>query len=74
MPKSSDFFSFSIIFTSCITVVPTCLGTKIPAWYKEHRQSLISSETARVYKGYLEIARRYLWKSFDDPIHPLSYE
>ncbi len=47
---------------------------KIPAWYKEHRESLISSETARVYKGYLEIARRYLWKSFDDPIHPLSYE
>jgi fatty acid desaturase len=47
---------------------------KIPSWYKEHRESLISSAGARVYQGYLEIARRYLWKSFDDPIHPLSYE
>lgn len=47
---------------------------KIPAWYKEHRESLISSEAARVYQGYLEIARRYLLTSFDDPIHPFSHE
>ncbi len=47
---------------------------KIPAWYKEHRESLISSEAARIYHGYWDVARRYLLKSFDDPIHPLSYE
>jgi fatty acid desaturase len=47
---------------------------RIPAWYKEHRETLISSETARVYQGYWDIARRYLLKSFDDPIHPLRYE
>jgi fatty acid desaturase len=47
---------------------------KIPGWYKEHRDSLISWQAARVYQGYSEIARRYLFKSFDDPIHPLSYE
>jgi fatty acid desaturase len=47
---------------------------KIPAWYKAHRDSLISSEGARAYRGYWEIVRRYLFKSFDDPIHPLSYE
>ena len=47
---------------------------KIPAWYKEHRESLISSEAARVYQGYSEIVRRYLLKPFDDPIHPYSYE
>jgi fatty acid desaturase len=47
---------------------------KIPAWYKDHRESLITSKAVRVYPGYFEIARRYLLKSFDDPIHPLSYE
>lgn len=47
---------------------------KIPAWYEEHRKGLISSEAARVYQGYFEIARRYLLRSFDDPIHPLSYD
>jgi fatty acid desaturase len=47
---------------------------QIPAWYKEHRESLISSKAARVYQGYFEIARRYLLKSFDDPIHPLGYK
>lgn len=48
---------------------------KIPAWYKEHRESLISSKATRIYyQGYFEITRRYLLKSFDDPIHPLSYE
>ncbi len=44
---------------------------QIPAWYKEHRESLISSKTARVYQGYFDIMRRYLVSSFDDPIHPL---
>jgi fatty acid desaturase len=47
---------------------------QIPAWYRENRESLISSKEARVYQSYFEIARRYLVKSFDDPIHSLSHE
>jgi fatty acid desaturase len=47
---------------------------EIPAWYKENRESLISSKAARVYRSYFEITRRYLLKSFDDPIHSLSHE
>jgi len=43
---------------------------KIPAWYKENRESLIASKAARVYQGYFEIARHYFLKPFDDPIHP----
>jgi fatty acid desaturase len=47
---------------------------RIPAYYNAHRECLITSKTARVYDGYFEIARRYLLKSFDDPIHPLRHE
>jgi fatty acid desaturase len=47
---------------------------RIPAYYREHRKSLIPSQSSRVYQGYSEISRHYLVKSFDDPIHGLSYE
>jgi len=45
---------------------------KIPACYKEHRQSLVARENARVYRGYFEIARRYFLMPFADPVHPLN--
>jgi fatty acid desaturase len=47
---------------------------RIPGWYKQHRDRLLSQESIRVYRGYGEIARRYLLNAFDDPVHPLSYE
>ncbi len=45
---------------------------RIPKWYRDRRDSLIEPKAARVYNGYFEIARRFLFAPFDDPVHPLT--
>jgi fatty acid desaturase len=75
--ENAKVFGFLFLFNNLHVVHhhrPDLAWYKIPAWYRENRESLISSGAARVYQGYLEIARRYLWKSFDDPVHPFGYE
>jgi fatty acid desaturase len=43
---------------------------RIPGWYREHRAELIAANGGRVYDGYFEIARRFLFKPHDAPVHP----
>ncbi|MGN7962851.1 fatty acid desaturase [Brucella sp. 22210] len=44
---------------------------KIPTIYHRDRQLLIERNGGLVYNGYLDIARRFLFKAHDDPRHPL---
>ncbi|ACK51746.1 fatty acid desaturase [Methylocella silvestris BL2] len=43
---------------------------RIPGWYRKHREELIAKNGGRVYDGYSEIARRFLFKPHDAPVHP----
>lgn len=43
---------------------------RIPGWYRKHREALIAENGGRVYDGYFEIARRFLFKPHDAPVHP----
>jgi fatty acid desaturase len=43
---------------------------EIPAWYKANRERLIRENGGLVYDGYLDVARRFLFKSHDRPEHP----
>ncbi|HEV7322773.1 MAG TPA: fatty acid desaturase [Ensifer sp.] len=43
---------------------------RIPLLYRKHRGSLLSINGGLIYDGYLDVARRYLFKPHDDPRHP----
>jgi fatty acid desaturase len=43
---------------------------RIPGWYRRHREALIAANGGRVYDGYFEIVRQYLFAPHDDPVHP----
>jgi fatty acid desaturase len=45
---------------------------KIPGWYRENRDRLISENGGLVYDGYADVARRYLFKPHDALLHPLG--
>jgi len=42
---------------------------KIPSFYRQHRESLISANGGLIYRGYLEIMRRYCFREHDVPIN-----
>ncbi|WDZ79793.1 fatty acid desaturase (plasmid) [Ensifer adhaerens] len=43
---------------------------QIPALYRRHRNVLLTINGGLVYRGYLDVARRFLLKPHDDPRHP----
>ncbi|MGO4624009.1 fatty acid desaturase [Ensifer sp. 2YAB10] len=43
---------------------------QIPALYRRYRGALLAINGGLVYRGYLDVARRYLLKPHDDPRHP----
>ncbi|WP_083213833.1 MULTISPECIES: fatty acid desaturase [unclassified Ensifer] len=43
---------------------------RVPLLYRKHRSSLLSINGGLIYDGYLDVARRYLFKPHDDPRHP----
>jgi fatty acid desaturase len=45
---------------------------EIPGWYRANRERLIRENGGLVYSGYFDIARRYLVKAHDTPVHPLG--
>ncbi|MEI2301776.1 fatty acid desaturase [Ensifer sp. MJa1] len=44
---------------------------QIPALYRRHRTALLAINGGLVYRGYRDVARRFLLKPHDDPRHPL---
>jgi hypothetical protein len=44
----------------------------IPAWYRQNRERLIRENNGLVYDGYLDVARRYLFRPHDRLLHPLG--
>lgn len=43
---------------------------RIPRLYRRHRNLLVSINGGLVYDGYLDVARRFLLTSHDDPRYP----
>lgn len=43
---------------------------QIPQFYRLNRAAIIERNGGLVYRGYLDVARRYLIKSHDHPLHP----
>jgi fatty acid desaturase len=43
---------------------------QIPTFYRLNRAALIRRNGGLVYRGYLDVARRYLLKPHDSPVHP----
>jgi len=43
---------------------------QIPTFYRLNRAALIERNGGLVYNSYLEVARRYLFKPHDSPLHP----
>ena len=43
---------------------------QIPKFYRLNRAALIERNGGLVYHGYFDVARRYLWRPHDSPIHP----
>jgi fatty acid desaturase len=43
---------------------------KIPGLYRANRDAFIKLNGGLVYNGYFEVARRYLFRSHHDPVHP----
>ena len=48
---------------------PSLPWYRIPAFYRDHRESLIASNGNLIYRGYAEVARRYLFREHDTPIN-----
>ena len=49
---------------------PTIPWYDIPAHYREHRPELLASNGHFVYKGYAQLARRFLLVPVFSPVHP----
>ena len=47
---------------------------KIPGLYKANRDAFVKLNGGLVYNGYFEVARRYLFRSHHEPVHPLHPE
>ena len=43
---------------------------RLPAFHRRHRERLVADNGGLLYRGYGEIARRFLLRSHDLPIHP----
>ncbi len=51
---------------------PDIAWYRLPRWYRENRERLISANGGLVYDGYGEVARRFLVTPYDTPIHPFG--
>ena len=43
---------------------------QLPKFYRLNRAALIKRNGGLVYRGYFDVARRYLWRPHDSPVHP----
>lgn len=51
---------------------PALAWYSLPRWYRANRTSVIQANGGLVYRGYGEVARRFLWRSHDRTVHPLG--
>ena len=42
----------------------------LPAYYRAHRAELLQANGGLLYSGYFDVARRYLFRPHDLPLHP----
>jgi fatty acid desaturase len=49
---------------------PTLPWYELPRFYREHRDQLLQDNGHFVYRGYAQIARRYLLVPVFSPVHP----
>lgn len=49
---------------------PALAWYKIPGLYRANRDAFLTMNGGLVYNGYLDVARRYLFKAHHEPIHP----
>ncbi|MEJ0097100.1 MAG: fatty acid desaturase [Bauldia sp.] len=49
---------------------PTIPWYDLPAAYDHERRSLVSRNGGLVYRGYFDVARRFLFRPHHDPVHP----
>lgn len=47
---------------------------RIPGLYRANRDAFIKLNGGLVYNGYFEVARRYLFRTHHEPVHPLHPE
>ncbi len=45
----------------------------IPAYYRAHREALVARNGGLVYRGYAEVARRFLFTPHHQPPHPFPH-
>ena len=43
---------------------------RLPAWYRLNRAAIIERNGGLVYETYFDVARRYLFRAHDAPLHP----
>lgn len=51
---------------------PMIAWHEIPRWHRANRARLVSENGGLVYDGYLDVARRYLLRPHDHPVHPFG--
>ena len=51
---------------------PSVPWYRLPAAYKAMRTHLIASNGGLVYNSYRDVARQYLFRHHDGPVHPLG--
>ena len=49
---------------------PDLAWYELPRWYRANRERLIRANGGLVYDGYGEVARRFLLRAHDTPVHP----
>ena len=45
---------------------------EIPAWYRLNREAVAAHNGGLVYRSYFDVARRYLLRPHDAPLHPVE--
>lgn len=50
--------------------LPAVPWYKIPELYRKNRDAFIKLNGGLVYNGYLDVARRYFFRTHHDPVHP----
>lgn len=50
--------------------LPAVPWYKIPALYRKNRDAFIKLNGGLVYNGYLDVTRRYFFRTHHDPVHP----
>lgn len=51
---------------------PTLPWYRLPAWYRANRTALLDGNGELLYKGYMDVFRRFLLAPHDRPAHPLG--